>query len=231
MKTIFQQRGLPAEKFMVLPNGVDPETFHPHVDGNEVRKTQRLAGKFVVGFVGWIRPWHGIDILLDTIALLEKRIPDLHLLLVGDGPAVPELQAQTQRLGLMEKVHFTGPVPKQKIPSYIAAMDIAVQPDVTDYASPIKLFEYLAMGKAVIAPRKDNIVEIVEHEKHALLYKARDTKELADRIEQLYIDRELRKRLGLAAYQLVQEKGLYWRANASRVVEVIEKARKGQSFV
>ncbi|MFQ5754279.1 MAG: glycosyltransferase family 4 protein, partial [bacterium] len=139
---------------------------------------------------------------------------------------VPELQTKTRRLGLQEKVNFTGLVPRQMVPQYIAAMNVAVQPDVTEYASPIKLFEYLAMGRAIIAPRKQNIQEILEDGKHALLYTPDDAQDLADKIERLYVDPQLRQRLGLAASRLIEERGFYWRSNAARIIDLLEGNHK-----
>ena len=223
MRDIFLQQGFPVQKFMVIPNGVDPKYFHPKVNGDTIRKSLTLKNEFVVGFVGWMRKWHGIDILIDAIAILENKIPTLRLLLVGDGPAVAELKTKSKKLGVAEKIIFIGPVTKNLVPNYIAAMDVAVQPDVTAYASPIKLFEYLAMGKAIIAPRKQNIVEILEDGKHALLYSSQNEKELADKIEKLYLDIELKNSLSVEAVKLVKEKGFYWQSNANRIVEYIKQ--------
>ncbi len=228
MREIFQQRGLPGQKFMIVPNGVDSRHFHPQVNGESLRDALSLQNKFVVGFVGWMRPWHGVDVLIEAVARLQNKIPALNLLLVGDGPAVPDLQKQIQQLDLTDKIHITGPVPQEAIPRYIAVMDVAVQPDVTAYASPIKLFEYLAMGKAVIAPRKENIIEIVEDGKQALLYAARDAGELAQKISQLYHEQQLRKRLETAALQLVQARGFYWQANAARIIETVTQNGKAR---
>lgn len=226
MKNIFLTHGLPEHKFMVLPNGVDPQRFHPEVNGKQIRTSLDWTDNFIVGFVGWIRHWHGLDILIDAMAILEKKIAALRLLLVGDGPAMFDLQTQIHRLGLTEKIQLTGPVPKNVIPNYIAAMDLAIQPAVTDYASPIKLFEYLAIGKAIIAPRKDNITEIIEDEKQALLYTSGKTQELADKIARLYNDRDLRESLGREGRRLVKEKGYYWQANASKIIACVELCKK-----
>lgn len=223
MRDIFLQQGFPVQKFSVIPNGVDPKYFHPKVKGNTIRKSLNLKNEFVVGFVGWMRKWHGIHFLVDAIAILQNKIPSLRLLLVGDGPAVAELKTRSKKLGVAEKIIFIGPVTKNLVPNYIAAMDVAVQPDVTAYASPIKLFEYLAMGKAIIAPRKQNIVEILEDGKHALLYSSQNEKELADKIETLYLDSELKNSLSVEAVKLVKEKGFYWQSNAKRIIKYIEQ--------
>ncbi len=222
MARIFEYRGVPAERLLVMPNGVERGRFHPGVDGTAVRRDTGLESTFVVGFVGWIRPWHGVDRLVDAVARLAPELPELRLLLVGDGPALPDLQDQVTTLGIEDRVLFTGAVGSDAIPAHIAAMDVAVQPDVTDYASPIKLFEYLALARPVIAPAKPNITEVVEDGTSALLIEPGSTDALVHAIRRLYTDRDLCERLATRGGSLIQERGYDWRANAARVIEVAE---------
>ena len=226
MGTIFSSWGAPADKLMVVPNGVDHQQFHAGVDGSGVRDRWQLQDKFVVGFVGWIRPWHGVDKMIDALSQLRDRLPKLQLLIVGDGPAVPDLKTQAQALGVADRICFTGPVASADVATHVAAMDVTVQPDVTDYASPIKLFEYLAVGKPVIAPRKDNITEIVSEGEQALLYVPGQVDELVEAIEKLYRDDALRTRLGDNAQRLVIERGFNWQTNAGRVIEAVSEDPK-----
>lgn len=222
MARIFEDRGVPAERLLVMPNGVDRGRFHPGVDGTAVRRDKGLEDTFVVGFVGWIRPWHGVDRLVDAVARLAPELPALRLLLVGDGPALPDLREQVATLGIEDRVYFTGAVGSEAIPAHIAAMDVAVQPDVTDYASPIKLFEYLALARPVIAPAKPNITEVVEDGTSALLFEPGSTGALVDAIRRLYADRDLGERLAARGGALIEERGYDWRANAGRVIEVVD---------
>lgn len=226
MKDIFRAQGADTSNFVVMPNGVNRAHFHPGLDGQSVRGAYRLDGCFVVGFVGWIRAWHGVDTLINAAAQLSGGIPDLRLLVVGDGPAVPDLKRLVTQLSADEQVVFTGPVEDHEIPEYIAAMDVAVQPNVTSYASPIKLFEYLATGRAVIGPDKDNIKEVVEDGVSALIYPTGDVSGLAAAIERLYRDDELRCRLADGAAKLVEERGYYWESNAEKVVEMVKTIRQ-----
>jgi len=221
MGRIFEQGGVPAQKLLVMPNGVDRERFHPRVDGGEVRRERELEDGFVVGFVGWIRPWHGVDRLIDAVAILAPEFPELRLLLVGDGPAVPDLRARVRRLGIGERVQFTGALPAEQVPAHVAAMDVAVQPDVTDYASPIKLFEYLALARPVIAPAKPNITEVVDDGDSALLFEPGSTEQLADCIRRLHEDEHLRSHIAARGAALIDERGYDWEANARRVVEIV----------
>lgn len=230
MKRMLTELGVPAEKFLVMPNGVDERAFHDAVDGAAVVEHHGLQRAFVVGFVGWIRPWHGVDTLLRAAAKLTRVIPTLKLLIVGDGPAVPALHELAREIGIEETVVFVGSVEASEIPAHIAAMDVAVQPNVTEYASPIKLFEYLAIGRAVVAPDKPNIREVVEDGETALIYTAGNPEELAERIQQLFLEPELRARLGAAAAKLVEKRNYSWLGNAERLVESVRSTRAAQSL-
>ena len=163
LKRILQGNGVLGEQIEVIPNGVDPERFHPEVDGTRVRERLGLLDRTVVGFVGWMRQWHGLEQLLETYIRHAMRDMGIAILLVGDGPAMPELKGLAAREGLVnDGVFFAGSVDSEEIPEHIAAFDLALQPDVTGYACPIKTVEYIAMGRGVIAPDKPNILELLE---------------------------------------------------------------------
>jgi glycosyltransferase involved in cell wall biosynthesis len=221
MADILAGRGTPRDKLVVMPNGVDGEAFNPAVDGSAVRRRLGWEDAFVVGFVGWVRPWHGVDGLVTAAARLRDAIPELRLLIVGDGPAVPDLRAQAEAAGITDRVCITGAVARDQVPAHLAAMDVAVQPDVTEYASPIKLFEYLATGRAVIAPRKPNITEVVTDGEQALLFAPGSVDELAEAIQRLHADAGLRRRLAAEAERLVAERDYHWAGNARRVTELV----------
>lgn len=227
MKAILAARGVDADRLLVMPNGVDLQQFHGAVDGGPVRAAFGLQQAFVVGFVGWIRPWHGVDYLIRAAASLRESVPELRLLIVGDGPALPGLRGLAAELGIQDRVVFTGPVPATEIPQHVAAMDVAVQPNVTEYASPIKLFEYLALGKAIIAPDRANIREILDGEQAALVYEVGDVPGLARAIRRLHDDDELRRSLGARAAGLLQSRGYTWDGNAARVIAAVEGTRGG----
>jgi glycosyltransferase involved in cell wall biosynthesis len=219
MASILEASGVPADRLSVMPNGVDRSRFHPGVDGSAVRARHGLEECFVVGFVGWIRPWHRVDLLLQSAARLG-HIEALRIFVVGDGPAVPDLIALARELNVSDRVVFSGAVTQEEIPAHLAAMNVAVQPDVTEYASPIKLFEYLAMGRAVIAPRKANILEVVEDGSTALLYAPGEVSDLTDKIQRLHDDPDLVARLSRAADRLIEERQFHWLGNARKVVEM-----------
>lgn len=163
------EKGVQMNRIEVIPNAVDPEVFHRGVDGGPVRRKYGLEDAIVLGFTGFIRDWHGLDQIIDALPHLasEKKV---HVLVVGDGPARVDLAKQAAERGVSDRVHFTGIISRQEIPGYIAAFDIALQPAVTPYASPLKLFEYLAMGKHVLAPDCENIREAITEGDNATLF-------------------------------------------------------------
>jgi glycosyltransferase involved in cell wall biosynthesis len=225
MADVFAAQGVPAGRMVVMHNGVDAAHFNPAIDGSAVRARHGLGDACVVGFVGWMRPWHGVELLIDAVAGLLPSCPDLRLLLVGGGPALAGLREQVDRLGIGQAVVFTGPLPAHEVPAHIAAMDVAVQPDVTGYASPIKLFEYLAVGRAVVAPARPNILEVVRDGDTALTFPPGDGPALAAALERLYRDPALRARLGAAGAALIDQRGFRWARNAQRVVGLVQPGR------
>jgi glycosyltransferase involved in cell wall biosynthesis len=210
----------------VLPNGADPDRFNPDVvSGEAVRTRLGLAGKVVVGWVGILRAWHGLELLLDAVA----KVPRVHLMLVGDGPARAAVEQQAAALAIRERVTVTGRVPHDQIAEYIAAMDVAVVADErTGVASPMKLLEYMAMARAVLAPDLPNIRDLVRDDSTGLLFLPADAASLAHAIGRLSADGALRTRLGAAARQSIVHR-LNWRANAAAVVEGMARSHVGQA--
>lgn len=211
-----RKSGVADKHIVVIHNGVNQDRFFP--DGGEKAKEQYgLQGKLVLGFVGFMREWHGLEQLVPL--LTRPGWQDVHLLLVGDGPACSAIAAAAQKEGVEDRVTITGVVPREQIPNYIASFDIALQPDVVDYASPLKLFEYMAMGKAIVAPAKSNICEILTHQENGLLF-ADGVNGLIRQIERFVKNTELRMRCAEAARQTIFSEGFTWTGNAEKVIEL-----------
>jgi glycosyltransferase involved in cell wall biosynthesis len=140
------------------------------------------------------------------------------LLLVGDGPERAHLEAVARACGVQDAVTFTGPVDRDGIYDHIDAFDIALQPHVTEYASPMKIFEYLALGKCVVAPDLANIREILTHGEDALLFRAGDAGDMGRAIEILASDPERVRRMGARARRTIEERRYYWLDNARRAL-------------
>jgi glycosyltransferase involved in cell wall biosynthesis len=216
-----EKAGVTRDHIVVAPNGIDLERLKPTGSIAEAKKSLNLGAELVLGFVGFVRDWHGLDHIVDLLAQ-EPDLEKVRLLIVGDGPACEELREQAKRLNIAKRVTITGVIPHERLAQYVSAMDIALQPHVTPYASPLKLFEYMALGRAIIAPDTENIREILEPEVDSLLFTAGDQKTLSAAIRRLAGDGELRLRLGNAAAAKILARNLTWRGNAERVAKLIE---------
>ncbi|MCP4671241.1 MAG: glycosyltransferase family 4 protein [Desulfobacula sp.] len=221
LKKMIKKLGVPDEKFMVIPNGVNTDHFNVSIHGNRIRDKYNINGKKVLGFVGWFREWHGLEDLL-TIYLKKKMFGNnIHLLLVGDGPAYDSLVHIAKENKILDSgVTFTGPIERQCIPEYIAAFDLALQPDVTDYASPIKLFEYISMGKGVIAPDKENITEILGRA-YPGLFKARDWNSMGEVICRCADSDNMINELSQLSYEIFLENRYLWTENARKTLNML----------
>jgi glycosyltransferase involved in cell wall biosynthesis len=210
LKAMIAAAGVPEAQIEVVPNGIEPSRF--------VALPQRPAAvdKVVLGFVGFVREWHGLDTVIAAMA--ADPATSLDLVVVGDGPAVPALRQQAAELGLADRVHIAGLVAHDAIPELVAGFDIALQPRVVAYASPLKLFEYMAAGKAIVAPDQPNIREVLVDGVTALLFDPAAPDSMWTAIRRLAADPPLRGRLGAAASTEVARRAYTWRANAERVV-------------
>jgi glycosyltransferase involved in cell wall biosynthesis len=209
----------------VIPNGADPTVFRPDSTAREnLRRQYGIPGHHVViGFVGILRPWHGVELLLDAFAR-ASRGRSIHLLIVGDGPSRAEFEARARSLGLERSVTVTGRVPHERIPSHAAAMDLGVSPRATFYASPMKVPEYMAAGVPVLAPRMPNLIDLVEEGRTGLLFEPEDVDSLADSLERAVDDEVLRARMGKAARTAIVQ-GRSWQHNASQVLDCLNARR------
>jgi glycosyltransferase involved in cell wall biosynthesis len=206
---------------VVVPNGTDPRRFDPaRVTGDAVRARYGLTGALVIGWTGVLRDWHGLDILLESMTHARNG----RLLIVGGGPAQPAVEARAAALGVADRLIVTGRVPYADIPAHVAAMDIAVVAhDHTGVASPMKLLEYMAMGRPVVAPRLGNILDVVADGETGVLFPPGDAAALGATLQRLAADTVLRQRLGAAARASI-ESSRNWRAIAAQVVERMRRA-------
>lgn len=210
--------GVAPERIEVIPNGVEMALLADH-DGRPVRARYGLGDKIVLGFTGFVRDWHGLDRVIAYLG--ARRRNDVALLVVGDGDVRPALEAQARQLGVDGAVIFTGIVQRDAVPGHLAAFDIALQPAVTAYASPLKLIEYMASARAIVAPDTANIREVLGAGE-ATLVREGDTKGFIAALDALIADPALRWRLGTAARSSLLRQGLTWDANAIRVEKTAE---------
>ncbi len=217
--------GIPASKIHVVPNAANPRTFDPHIDGNSIRRKWGIDNKVVVGFVGGFSSWHGMDVLLAAASDIIKKVQNIHFLLVGEGKMRKPLEKFARDNCLSEYVTFTGNVLYEEVPNYVAAMDITVMPCSNTYGSPIKVFEYMAMGKPVIAPKLGPVEEIIVHGREGLLINPEIKDELEETILCLCSDEALRNKMGMNGRRAIL-RHYTWVKNAERVVGIFSSLRK-----
>lgn len=215
--------GIPPERVHVLPNGVDKARFVAGPPDDAIRTRFGLGAGPLLGFVGSLRSWHGTENLPALLQDLQPRHPDVQLVIAGDGPLRGELELEFDRRGLRDNVLFTGWLPHEQVPALIRQFDIALAPYSEQehlwYASPMKLFEYMACGRAVVAPALGQIEEVVRDGETGLLYPHEDREALVRACDRLLADRPLRERIGRAAAEELD--GQYsWDGNAARVAEL-----------
>jgi glycosyltransferase involved in cell wall biosynthesis len=212
--------GIPGEKILALPNAVKRADAEQLADGTSARRMLGVEDCVVIGFVGWFVHWHRLDRLLIAMAHLGQQRPNLRLVLVGEGPLEPELRMLASKLGIGERVVFAGPAPHNEIPSRIAAFDVAVVPHSNAYRSPIKLFEYMAQARAVVAPDTEPIASVVSHGENGLLFNPDEESALEQCLEQALTSADLRTALGENARRAVLERHT-WEANAARLLRAL----------
>ncbi|MHC4415974.1 MAG: glycosyltransferase family 4 protein [Planctomycetota bacterium] len=204
----------------VVPNGVDPSRFPPNLEP----ALPEERGTFTVGFVGTLKPWHGVQSLIEAFADLHPIDPRVRLLIVGDGPLRHDLEAVAAARGVDHATVFRGAVAPTQIPALLASMDVAVAPyPALDefYFSPLKIFEYMAAGRAIVAAAIGQINHLIIDGVTGLLYRPGDTRGLTAALNRLKADPALGRRLGRAARR-VAERDYTWHSVIRRIHELAE---------
>ncbi len=230
MKDDLAQRGIASDKILVNPNGVDPERYSPEVDGSPIRHRYGLGNKTVIGFIGTFGPWHGAEVLVEAFGCLLQEYPEyrgrLKLLMIGDGVTRPQVDAAISGYNLADDCILTGLVSQDQGPIHLAACDILASPHVPNpdgtpfFGSPTKLFEYMAMGKGIVASDLDQIGEVLRHNETAWMVKPGNAMSLMLGLKALADDEELRRSLGQAARQEVLAH-YTWQAHTQRILDEI----------
>jgi len=219
--------GVPDERIAVIQNGINEAHFAAAPAAGEAKAALGLAGCLVLGFTGFVRDWHGVDRVVRWLALADAPA-NARLLVVGDGPARADLEALAQRLEVAHKVRFTGVLHRDRVPAHAAAFDVALQPAVTPYASPLKLMEYLVLGKAIIAPAVPNLQEVLTDGENALLFDPERSGAFEAGLTRLCADPALRTTLAGGARLTIARLNLTWEGNARRVVALAGGLRPEQ---
>ena len=222
-----EARGVAAEKIVLNPNAVDVELFRPGVGGAAIRRDLGIKETdLVAGFVGTFGPWHGVVQLAEAIKLIPEKAP-LRFVFVGSGSLREQVEGILRNEIEARRVIFTGAVAHERVPALLDACDVLVAPHVpladgSDFfGSPTKIFEYMAMGKAIVASRLGQIGEVLSDGETALLVEPGSVNGLAAALERLVDLGELRTRLGANARAAAVREHT-WGHNARRVLDAYE---------
>ncbi len=223
-EVVVEKAGVDPEKVLVVPNGVDTAFFDP-----ALHEPRRLFEGFTVGFVGSLLAWQGLDRLIDAAGRLVERDVPIHIAIVGDGPVRDDLERMARERGLLGargRVRFVGRVPLHEVPGYIAGFDVGFSGQQglklgAMYHSPLKLYEYLSMGKPVVASAYDDAREITGVDGTGFLFAPGYTNDLERALEEAYAARGSLLRAGaLARNEIVRRHG--WQARVARMIPEIE---------
>lgn len=210
--------GLPPS--VVSPNAVDARFDPAARDREALRRDQGLDGRVVCGHIGAFAHWHGLPGFVDAILDRLGEVPALTLLLVGDGADLPAVRREVEARGLADRIRLPGRVPHHAIPEWIACMDYAFLPDSNEYGSPMKLFELMAMGVAVVAPDYDPVAEVIADGATGWLFPRKRLDACVDRVLALADNPGERERVGDAARAYI-ERERRWRNNAGQLLSLL----------
>ena len=188
-------RGIPDNRVTVIPNAVDVEGFQLSGEPDEALKRKLgLEGKTVLGFVGSFYAYEGLDLLLDAFAAMHADTPELRVLLVGGGPQDAKLKAQAQRLGIADKIVFTGRVPHAEVSRYYDLIDLLAYPRhsmrLTELVTPLKPLEAMAQGRIFVASDVGGHKELIRDGETGRLFVAGQVPALVAAIKDILAQRD-----------------------------------------
>lgn len=215
-------RGADADRLMVIPNAVARARFERLGDGTRIKARYGLEGRQVIGFVGSFQAWHDASSLIRAFGSVRQRHPGIHLLLIGDGPQRGEIVALVARLGLKDAVTFGGSVAHAEMTDVLAAMDVATAPYPRwtageFHGSPMKIFEYMAAGRPIVAAALGQVGRIVEDGRTGLLYAPGDDAALAAALDRMLTDARAASAMGATAREVAMREHT-WNAVAAKIL-------------
>lgn len=195
---------IPGEKITVIPNGVNTEIFTPTIDGTKIKEKLGLSDHIIIGHMGSLKEWIRLDMLFETFKNLKKDYDDIKLVIVGGQETeIGKWKKLSKKLEIGDNIVFTGLVPYKEIPRYIASFDIAVsifsKSLFTDVVSPLKVIEYMSMGKAVVADDLSGTREFIKNNENGILFVPEDTKSLENAVRTILDDEYLKRKLEINA--------------------------------
>ncbi|WP_298096784.1 glycosyltransferase family 4 protein [uncultured Campylobacter sp.] len=230
LKNILLKFGVDENKIIINPNGIDERKYNPQIKCDDIKQKYNLENKIVIGFIGTFGQWHGAENIALAFGRLLKKYPEYKnktkLFMIGDGVRMPIVKKHILEFNLQENVVLTGLIPQEQGAKFLSACDILINatvpnPDGSEFfGSPTKLFEYMAMGKAIICSNMAQMSEILEHGKTAYMVEPGNIDELATAMKELVDDGELRQRLGDSARDEVIQK-YTWDKHVDKILKVI----------
>ena len=230
LKDILVENGVDEHKISVLPNAVELEKFHVLERNKTLEKELGFQNKIVIGYIGSFVNYEGLDLLLEACSLLYKKLGDqFRVLLVGDGPMMSPLRKIARFLQIEDLITFTGRVDHDDVQDYYSLIDIAPLPrkghKVCELVSPLKPFEAMASGKVVITSSVKALAEIIEHGHTGLVFEKDNSMDLAEKLESVISNSELRSTLGANARDWVVENHS-WEIVSQRVVDLYQQIKE-----
>lgn len=213
LRDLLTARGYDPARIVVVPNGVDTRAIGPHLADSSHREHLGLPlASPVIGFIGSLGLWHGVEVLIDAFDRLLRNYPDIaardpRLLIIGDGDRMPMIRAEIAKRELGARVKLAGLTPQADGARFLSISDILVSPHVPNpdgspfFGSPTKIFEYMALQRPIVASRLGQLAAILEHGRTALLTEPGNAEAVADAIATLLRQPELADKLGRAARQ------------------------------
>jgi glycosyltransferase involved in cell wall biosynthesis len=220
---------IPREKIHTVPMAVDPEHFRPRTRDPERRATWGWSpDHIVVGYLGALTGWHRADLLLQALAPLAEKHPQMRILFVGGAPQhVVSYREMASRLGLDGHAIFTGALPYREVPDVLAEFDIGVVPGAHQWATPTKMFEYGAMGIPLVAPGTENIHAVIDDGHNGALFEPGSEQALGEILDRLLRDEPERRRLSEAGRERVLDRHT-WSHHAGQLMRMCQELVDGR---
>jgi len=218
-------RGVPADKISVIPNAVDKETQREESELFNLMK-EKLQGRPVVGYIGSLRELEGVDLTAKAVSILKEQGLDANFFVLSSESGQLELRDYCQSLGIAEQSHIVGPVPHHQVAPFYDLIDVFVvsRPDtrVTRLVTPLKPFEAMRSGRAVVMSNLPALSEIINDGKTGRLYPAGDAQALSNVIQELLEDESIRTELGNNAQSWIVENRT-WKSVTLNITSMYEK--------
>ncbi|WLR41506.1 glycosyltransferase family 4 protein [Bacillus carboniphilus] len=216
----FEENEYRTDNVIVIPNGVDAEKFNSErTEQLEGYPFDEWEGKEIIGFLGSLKSWHGVERLIDILPVLIEDNPLIRLLIIGDGEEHRRLSQLVMDKKLSNYVHITGNLPYDHIPKALKSVNVCIAPYYNIdhfYFSPIKIFEYMAMGKPVIAPALGQCEELIVNNHNGILLPENTNEQLIVAIKRIFMDKKQLERLGVNAREFIIN-SYTWEQNAKQI--------------